>query len=56
MWLFEASGNHNVEGVDNYHACCGGTTALFACTNWVESRFWDGRWAVAVCTDVSDAC
>ena len=45
----------NVEGVDAYQACYGGTAALLACTNWVESEAWDGRWAVCVCTDVSDA-
>ena len=45
----------NVEGVDAYQACYGGTAALLACTNWVGSEAWDGRWAVCVCTDVSDA-
>ena len=44
-----------MEGVDDYHACNGGTAALLACANWVESEAWDGRWAVCVCTDVSDA-
>ena len=51
--LFE--NNVDVEGVDSYHACYGGTAALLACANWVESSAWDGRWAIAVCTDVSDA-
>ncbi|MDC0525426.1 KR domain-containing protein [bacterium] len=55
MALFEPHGCTNIEGVDNYHACYGGTAALFACTNWVESLAWDGRWAVVVSTDVSDA-
>ena len=45
----------NVEGVDAYQACYGGTASLLACTNWVESEAWDGRWAVCVCTDVCDA-
>ena len=45
----------NVEGVDAYQACYGGTAALLACTNWVGGEAWDGRWAVCVCTDVSDA-
>ena len=48
-------GSASVEGVDDYHACYGGTAALFTCTNWVESSAWDGRWAVAVATDVSAA-
>ena len=54
MRLFEASGNHNVEGIDNYQACYGGTAALLTCTNWVESEAYDGRWAIAVTTDVSE--
>ena len=45
----------DVEGVDYYHACYGGTASLFACTNWVGCEAWDGRWAIVVCTDVSDA-
>ena len=54
MALFPA-GAANVEGVDAYHACYGGTASLLACANWVGSEAWDGRWAVCVCTDVSDA-
>ena len=42
----------NVEGVDAYQACYGGTAALLACTNWVGSEAWDGRWALAVATDI----
>jgi len=48
-------GVFDVEGVDYYHACYGGTASLFACTNWVGCEAWDGRWAIVVCTDVSDA-
>ena len=55
MALFAPHGCANVEGIDCYHACYGGTAALLACANWVESSAWDGRWAIAVCTDVSDA-
>ena len=54
MRLFDASANHGVEGVDNYQACYGGTAALFACTNWVESEAYDGRWAIAVTTDTAE--
>ena len=54
MQLFDASANHGVEGVDNYQACYGGTAALFACTNWVESEAYDGRWAIAVTTDTAE--
>ena len=28
-------GSASVEGVDDYHACYGGTAALLACANWV---------------------
>ena len=33
MQLFEAHGCFNVEGVDNYNACYGGTAALLNCIN-----------------------
>ena len=55
MMLFEPHGCSNVEGVDNYNACYGGTAALLACTNWADSAAWDGRWAIAVATDISDS-
>ena len=55
MSLFEPHGCANVEGVDQYHACYGGTAALLACTNWIDSTPWDGRWALSICSDVSDA-
>ena len=38
-----------------YNACYGGTAALLTCTNWVQSWGWDGRWAVAIATDIADA-
>jgi acyl transferase domain-containing protein/3-hydroxy-3-methylglutaryl CoA synthase/enoyl-CoA hydratase/carnithine racemase/NAD(P)-dependent dehydrogenase (short-subunit alcohol dehydrogenase family)/acyl carrier protein len=54
MRLFEESGCTNIEGVDTYNACYGGTAALFASIDWLQSASWDGRWAIAVCTDISD--
>jgi hydroxymethylglutaryl-CoA synthase len=45
------SGNTDIEGVDSTNACYGGTAALFNCVNWVESRSWDGRYGLVVCTD-----
>ena len=53
MQLFESSGNTDVEGVDSTNACYGGTAALFNCVSWVESSYWDGRFAVAVCGDIA---
>jgi hydroxymethylglutaryl-CoA synthase len=43
MQLFEESGNHDVEGVDNINACYGGTAALFNALSWIESSSWDGK-------------
>lgn len=53
MQLFEESGNGDVEGVDSTNACYGGTAALFNCVSWVESSYWDGRFAVAVAADIA---
>ena len=53
MQLFEASGNHNVEGVDTVNACYGGTNALFNAVSWVESSAWDGRNAIVVAGDIA---
>ena len=38
-----------------YNACYGGTAAMLTCANWVQSWGWDGRWAIAIPTDISDA-
>ena len=54
MHIFEEV-NTSIEGIDNYNACYGGTAALLSCTNWVQSDAWDGRWAIAVPTDICDA-
>ncbi|KAL9051279.1 MAG: hypothetical protein Q9162_006122 [Coniocarpon cinnabarinum] len=53
MQLFEASGNHNIEGVDTVNACYGGTNALFNAFSWVESSAWDGRNAIVVAGDIA---
>ena len=53
LQLFEGSGNTDVEGIDSTNACYGGTAALFNCVAWVESSYWDGRYAVAVCADIA---
>ena len=51
--LFEGSGNTDVEGIDSTNACYGGTAALFNSVAWIESSYWDGRYAVAVCADIA---
>lgn len=53
MTVLEEAGNTDVEGVDCVQACYGGTAAVQNAANWVESRSWDGRYAVVVMADVS---
>ena len=40
--------NTDIEGIDTYNACYGGTSALFNAVNWIESTTWDGRDAIVV--------
>ena len=49
MSFFEDDGLHNVEGVDTYNACYGGTQALLNAIAWTESSAYDGRYALVVC-------
>ncbi len=53
MQLFEGSGNDNIEGIDTTNACYGGTNALFNSLNWMESSYWDGRYALAIAGDIA---
>ena len=53
MTLFATSGNTNVEGVSTTNACYGGTNALFNALNWIESSYWDGRYALVVAGDIA---
>ncbi|KAI9293112.1 hydroxymethylglutaryl-CoA synthase [Neoconidiobolus thromboides FSU 785] len=53
MELFKESGNYDIEGVDTTNACYGGTSALFNAISWVESSYWDGRYALVVCGDIA---
>ena len=46
MQLFED--NNNIEGIDTYNACYGGTSALFNAIQWMESSYWDGRLAIGI--------
>ena len=52
MSLFQSAGC-DIEGVDHSAASLGGVAAVNACSRWVESEGWDGRWAVAVCSDLA---
>lgn len=45
--------NTDIEGVDTYNACYGGTNALLSAVNWVESSTWDGRDAIVVASDIA---
>ncbi|RAL14085.1 hydroxymethylglutaryl-CoA synthase [Aspergillus homomorphus CBS 101889] len=45
--------NPDLEGVDTYNACYGGTAALLNAVAWIESSAWDGRDAVVVCGDIA---
>ena len=40
-------------GVTNVNASYGGTAAVFNSVAWVQSEFWDGRYAVVVCGDIA---
>lgn len=53
MDLFQKAGNTDIEGIDTTNACYGGTNALFNAINWVESSYWDGRYAVVVAGDIA---
>lgn len=53
MQLFSEAGNTDIMGVDNINACYGGTAALFNSLAWIESKEWDGRFALVVCGDIA---
>ncbi|GMF10097.1 unnamed protein product [Phytophthora lilii] len=45
--------NADVDGATVINACYGGTAALLNAVAWVESSFWDGRYAIVVATDIA---
>ncbi|KAH8422480.1 putative hydroxymethylglutaryl-CoA synthase [Aspergillus melleus] len=45
--------NPDIEGIDTYNACYGGTSAVINAVNWIESSSWDGRDAIVVAGDIS---
>ena len=48
MHLFAEQGNTDIEGIDTTNACYGGTAALINAVNWIESSYWDGRYALVL--------
>ncbi len=46
-------GNPDIEGATVVNACYGGTSALLSAVNWIESRSWDGRFAIVVAADIA---
>jgi hydroxymethylglutaryl-CoA synthase len=51
MQLFP--GNDEIEGIDTTNACYGGTNALFNCLQWMESRYYNGKYAICVSADIA---
>lgn len=45
--------NKNILGADNVNACYGGTNALLNAFFYMDSTYWDGRYCIVVCTDIS---
>lgn len=45
--------NKNILGADNVNACYGGTSALLNAFCYMDSTYWDGRYCIVVCTDIS---
>ena len=40
-------------GIDTVNGCYGATNALFNAVNWIQSSFWDGRYALVVAADTA---
>jgi hydroxymethylglutaryl-CoA synthase len=51
MSMFEADDHHDVEGVDTFNACYGGTNAFFSTTNWIQGNAWKGGYGIVTCSD-----
>ncbi|KAL7749962.1 3-hydroxy-3-methylglutaryl coenzyme A synthase [Sorochytrium milnesiophthora] len=53
MDLFHKHGNTDIEGIATTNACYGGTSALFNAVQWMESSYWDGRYALVIAGDIA---
>jgi 3-hydroxy-3-methylglutaryl CoA synthase len=52
--LMKHFGTHTrVEGVDLYHACYAGTSALFSAIEWMMGPWWNGKKAIVICADIA---
>ena len=45
--------SRHLTGVDTVNGCYGGTNALFNSIQWMQSDFWDGRYALVVMGDLA---
>lgn len=45
--------NKDIEGVTTTNACYGGTNALLNAINWINSSFYDGKFAIVIMADVA---
>ncbi len=45
--------NKDIEGVTTTNACYGGTNALINAINWINSSFYDGKYAIVIMADVA---
>jgi hydroxymethylglutaryl-CoA synthase len=53
MDFFKDSQNYDIEGITTSNACYGGTNALFNTINWMQSEFYDGRYAIVITADIA---
>lgn len=51
FFLRELQKNWLKLGIDTINGCYGATNALFNAINWLESQYWDGRYAIVVAAD-----
>ena len=50
MAFFESDGHYNVDGVDTFNACYGGTNALLSSINWM-CRHSNNTFGTVTCSD-----
>ena len=53
MALFDDQNYMDISGGDHVSACYGGTAAFLSAIAWMDSRMWDGRYALVVATDIA---
>lgn len=51
MSLFKESGNYNIEGITSHASSYGAVQAFYNSVAWIESRAWDGRYAIVIAVD-----